>query len=145
MTQHITNADIVEKNREAIRTKTLGAMVGLAGCMYSYDRYDQIRCAIGACLTKKTMASVKGHRFNGKPVQVLVKNNILTVDDLSIARFTQRIHDDWHKKLGDMVHYDLTTVQGTPFPDFVKPRLDRLIDESLFTEWLDYIEENHIT
>lgn len=148
MIQHITNAEIVAKNREAIRNKTLGAIVGSTKCMYSYDRDDRVRCAIGACLTDTTMSIVRRRHLNGMPVNSLADRDIVTAENLQLARFTQRIHDMWNilnpRTVVELVHYDLTTVEGPPFPEFVKPRLDRLIDETLFTEWLDYIEENHL-
>ncbi len=137
MTQHITNAEIVAKNREAIANKTLGAQNGNTNCRYSYDRDNRVRCAIGVCLTDTTMSIVRRRHLNEMPVMALTDRDVVTVENLSIARFTQWIHDRWNKRLGEF--------EGPSFPDFVKPRIDRVIDETLFTEWLDYIEENHTT
>ena len=140
MTQHITNAEIVAKNRAALLNGTLGAKRGHRECMYNYG--DGSRCAVGVCLDKQTVYKLTTERYNECSVHSLLRSKKLRAENPEVLKFTQKLHDNWARGQGEYTldAYGPYDDPNFPFLGWITPRFNRKIDESLFSEWLNHVE-----
>jgi hypothetical protein len=116
----------------------LGAFAGHEDCQYHYG--DGTGCAIGICDVDRVIPS----NYNSEPINSLVINKLVDVDNMEMIRLIQSIHD-FKTSPNNFLKDFLIDNARVKIPSFLYPMIDDIqvsdLTENLYKDIMKKISE----